>query len=921
MHEQLENLERLPKGLDATYQQMYDAILNEENEIDKSNAKDALRWLLCATGPLRTDEWIQLVQLSAACPSTIDALYLRKICRNLVRMDETHVNFIHLSVRDFLERQSDLVESKPPHFMAAMACLKHLIVGDKAPNKPLLPYVVKGWPTHCAKALQDPIHTSQIMATAKTFLQSQPSHQNWLNHATKEGVDITGFSPLFTVSQFGLALFCTDILRNPDAYSVVLSQLTSEGQTPLHVSIRFGHLDCVRAFLSEGSTEIIDYKLRRDTYGRTPFAVAIIYRQHDVAKYLKTIGGMDLNGKDGLGGYHPLVRAAWLNDMEMVEILLQNGGHKLDIEATNDIGHTALHWAIQRVNNEMVRVLIAAGANLNASDEKGELPITDAIWELVFQWCTEEKCPQVFQCSHLEAASVFEQLYSNSQIDLNLCCRDLTPLAYAIDLYDWISTNNEGTARENRLQGLQEVIVRLLGVDSLDVNFLMPNGWTALQFAIARRLPEVVKTLLKEAPRINASLVSVREDSSALHMAVDQLCYSSVDSLLASGSVDAKCEDWQGKTPLVKAILDCRRPGETNNAIRQSIVKRLLVANNIAEAQIDKLITTEESAESVREDFEYVNGWSILQDAARVGHAAVLELFGGKVSIPPLTTEHQLAFQRMHQVFSAALRVVERPTASHSFAKLDVNVTAANGWSALHYAASSKAREEYSARQCHQAIEVLLSQESINPNQLDVYGRTPLLLASLHDVEIVRQLLALPNTEPNGSRRPEHRQHTPLGCAVKNGHLDVVRALIADERVDVNCQDEEGLPLLNQAVSAHKTASCGKVLLSLLQSSRVDVNCQDPFSGQTPLAVAVCIGNLDALKLLLDTPGVDTELKDHSWNTPLGSAAAKGRIDLVNALLAKKANRNWKNWKGQTPADLAYDRRYTAIWRVLNNAV
>ncbi len=64
----------------------------------------------------------------------------------------------------------------------------------------------------------------------------------------------------------------------------------------------------------------------------------------------------------------PLADAAARGDLEAVRSLLRGGA---DVDAPQGDGMTALHWAAERDAVEMLRTLVAAGANLSATTRIG----------------------------------------------------------------------------------------------------------------------------------------------------------------------------------------------------------------------------------------------------------------------------------------------------------------------------------------------------------------------------------------------------------------------------------------------------------------------------------------------------------------------------------------------------------------------
>src|SRR5688500_19478962 len=70
-----------------------------------------------------------------------------------------------------------------------------------------------------------------------------------------------------------------------------------------------------------------------------------------------------------------LIQAAQANDRAGVLKLLEQ---RADVNATSGDGTTALHWAVFHGDVELVDRLIKAGANLNARNEFGSSPVSEA---------------------------------------------------------------------------------------------------------------------------------------------------------------------------------------------------------------------------------------------------------------------------------------------------------------------------------------------------------------------------------------------------------------------------------------------------------------------------------------------------------------------------------------------------------------
>jgi ankyrin repeat protein len=136
-----------------------------------------------------------------------------------------------------------------------------------------------------------------------------------------------------------------------------------------------------------GQTNVLGFLLRRganpnrkDSGGDTPLVWAVGRSQAGVAHDARvetvralTVAGADPNLKSGAqSGWTPLIWAAELGETEMVKILLASGAR---VDAMNDEGLTALNFA---ANAEVARLLIAAGANPTAQ-AGGETPAQSAV--------------------------------------------------------------------------------------------------------------------------------------------------------------------------------------------------------------------------------------------------------------------------------------------------------------------------------------------------------------------------------------------------------------------------------------------------------------------------------------------------------------------------------------------------------------
>ncbi|PRC90614.1 ankyrin repeat domain-containing protein [Solimicrobium silvestre] len=99
----------------------------------------------------------------------------------------------------------------------------------------------------------------------------------------------------------------------------------------------------------------------------------------------------------------------------------------------------------------------------------------------------------------------------------------------------------------------------------------------------------------------------------------------------------------------------------------------------------------------------------------------------------------------------------------------------------------------------------------------------------------------------------------------------------------------------------------------------VDVNQRD-WSGDSPLHIAVILGDISIVEVLLDN-GADVNALDERQFTALHFAAMKNNAEIIVVLLDKGADRNIKNDDGRKPLDCAISAGSSAAISVLKSKV
>ena len=245
----------------------------------------------------------------------------------------------------------------------------------------------------------------------------------------------------------------------------------------------------------------------------------------------------------------------------------------------------------------------------------------------------------------------------------------------------------------------------------------------------------------------------------------------------------------------------------------------------------------------------------------------------------------------------------------------------------------------------YNALNYLLNIKSINVNQTNADGNTPLHLAIIHrQKRNCDQLLAHRAINKQIANRQgitaeqlikDERKSIytkELSQALKNKNSAGIRQLIIDG-ADVNYSDQQGRTPLKEAIKNKDTellnfllsrpdintedafvyaAECNNIQAArLLKKRKGNVNKKDAH-GFTALHRAVINNNSQMLEILLQSPDLDINITNDAGETPLYYAAKFGKSSIVFRLLVtpgidinRKANNN------QTPLDIARKQKNT----------
>jgi len=184
-------------------------------------------------------------------------------------------------------------------------------------------------------------------------------------------------------------------------------------------------------------------------------------------------------------------------------------------------------------------------------------------------------------------------------------------------------------------------------------------------------------------------------------------------------------------------------------------------------------------------------------------------------------------------------------------------------------------------RQDAAAVRTLLAKR-VDVNMLAADGSTALhWAAQRNDLALVDQLL-----RAGASAKASTRYNVPpLYFAALNGNAQIMERLII-AGADVNATAYEGQTML---MTAALSGRADAVRLLLQRGARVDA--AEPYRGQTALMWAASEGNTDAAAVLLEA-GANIAAKSTGGFTPLLFAVRNARLDTAAMLLARGGNVN-----------------------------
>ncbi|KAK7094483.1 hypothetical protein V1264_006040 [Littorina saxatilis] len=586
-----------------------------------------------------------------------------------------------------------------------------------------------------------------------------------------------------------------------------------------------------------------------------------------------------------------------------------------DVNAQDMLGRTPLHFAAWDGNTETLRRLIHHEADLNATDNEGRTPLhcvytaskPGIITQLVEAGAETGRVHQAVVRGDVDALmTLLQQGADVNQHDTSMGCSPLhaASLMGRTDIVTWLTQHG---AKVNAVDDMkrtplhiacdagQTLVARQLIDEGADVNARDKSKSTPLHGAADKGNIEIVVCLLEHGAQVDAT---ADYDITPLHTAYGNGHTETAQRLLQHGADVNAVSEWND-TPLHRA---CEN-GHTETA--QCLLQHGADVN--AESEWYAFETPlhracenghTETAQCLLQhgaDVNAVSEWceTPLHTACENGHtetAQCLLQHGADVNaVPTCGTLIYTACSNGHTETAQYLL-------QHG---ANVNAVARRYGTPLHRACENGHTETAQYLLQHKADVNAISEKDDTPLHTTCQnGHTETALCLLQHGADVNAVSERYDTTLHTSRRPRRNRHTetPLHTACANGHTETAQYLL-QHGADVNAVSErDGTPLHTACENGHTETA------QYLLQHGANVNAVSERDG-TPLHTACENGHTETAQCLLQH-GADVNAVSKMYDTPLHTACGNGHTETAQCLLQHGANVNAvTEWNG-TPLDV-----------------
>ncbi|OBS24206.1 hypothetical protein FPOA_04753 [Fusarium poae] len=681
-------------------------------------------------------------------------------------------------------------------------------------------------------------------------------------------------------------------------------QVVVEGLTPLLVAARFGRVETFHILVDHGAD------VNASSAGYNGIHLATVGQAKSLIRFFAQ-KGVAIDARSTDEGNTALIRAVQDGYPQIVSLLIKLGA---DVNASNNIGWSPLHFAAENGFKDVIEILLKAGANPIAETLDGKRPRMIS-WDKQHDEVTtmlDGSVPISLDARNKSRARTLSSLFYavrnghlnkvshmlDEGIDINSLDADgRSPLSLAAE-HGWsdIVHNLTGRNADSNIQdnygesplwwasryGHAIIVEHLLDkgahFDSPDT-----DGQSPLSVSSQNGHLKTAKILLEHGANPNSS---THYGKTPLLFAVDNKQLDAVKLLLESGA-DINYNSPQGDTALSLAI----------EQGFDDIVNTLKAHPNLIMNEPEVRVRSESATPPPSSPIElipdiFLKRHSMLIDAVRKGQLAMIKRLI-KAGVDP-----NASFGRENPLYEAATR--GQPEAVAILVQQGAALDPDDGFRSPLVAAAS-----YGFTSTVKLFHSLGA--SIEAGQ--EWGQTALAEAAQngHEATVALLLQLGAKTEVKGDYG-----RVPLWNATRNRHINTVKLLV-EHGANTEAADHYGFTPLMVAV---RNGDRKLTEFFLENGSQMRPESQQNYS---PLCCAAANGDEAIVDLLLDH-GADVDYFSDGKCTALHIATARGNLMVMKMLIEAGANVGLKDGDGRTALSLAKESSNDAAMRLLCRA-
>uniref|UniRef100_A0A8C0V1G1 Ankyrin repeat and KH domain-containing protein 1-like n=1 Tax=Cyanistes caeruleus TaxID=156563 RepID=A0A8C0V1G1_CYACU len=691
-----------------------------------------------------------------------------------------------------------------------------------------------------------------------------------------------------------------------------LEEVNDEGYTPLMEAAREGHEEMVALLLAQGA----NINAQTEETQETALTLACCGGFSEVADFLIKAGA-DIE----LGCSTPLMEAAQEGHLELVKYLLAAGAN---VHATTATGDTALTYACENGHTDVADVLLQAGADLEHESEGGRTPLMKAAR-------AGHLCTVQFLIS--KGANVNRATANNDHTVVSLACAgghlavvELL-LAHGADpthrLKDGSTMLIEAAkgGHTNVVSYLLDYPNNVLSVPAADLSQLTPPSQDQSQVprvpvhTLAMVVPpqEPDRTPQENSPPLLGVVKGAsKQKSSSLQVADKDL----LPPFHPYQPLECIVEETEGKL---------NELGQRISAIEKAQLKslELIQGEPLNKDKIEELKKNRE--EQVQKKKKILKE---LQKVERQLQMKTQQQFTkeyletkGQTDTPP-TLQQQCSLTGVFPEVEA-----DKGLPEDNFSGLPQVDTILSKDDEQHQSPAPAEQIEFvpiqplPAPQCnfsgnlgYNGTESLELQKALG-NQQNVGQQQQIAGQGLLVQEPDGLMVATPAqtlTDTLDDLIAGGLRNIPI-FAASNVPPQSVLPMYPSVDIDAHTESNHDTALTLACAGGHEE------LVSVLIARGANIEHRDK-KGFTPLILAATAGHVGVVEILLDKGGDIEAQSERTKDTPLSLACSGGRQEVVDLLLARGANKEHRNVSDYTPLSLAASGGYVNIIKILLNA-